>query len=253
MEFTDKDIEQLENFWKGNISEADRLALENRFETDLNFRKKADELRLFTEGLKVLKEREMRKHIKDINTKLPPFDPPSSTNWLKIGIVALAIALAAFAVWFFMIREEEQPLSPMVAAYFEPYPALGITRGEDDKNIKTEALRTYAVGDFKKAIPLLHKAFDIERDSSLLFYESIALIGSGQSEQAKAILKNLKGTDALQFDSIEWYLALAYLETKDKENALNLLKKLADTDPSRFLSEGVYQTKAKELLEKVKK
>ncbi len=246
MELTDKDIEQLEDFWKGNISEADRLALENRFETDPDFRQKAGELKLFTEGLKVLKERKMRQHIKDINTKLPPFDPPSFTNWLKIGIVALAIALAAFTVWFFTIREEVQPLSPMVAAYFEPYPALGITRGEDDKNIKTEALRTYAVGDFKKAIPLLQRAFIAEKDTMLLFYESIALIGNGQSEQAKTILKNLKGSEALQLDSIEWYLALAYLETKDKENALNLLKKLADT-------EGVYQTKAKELLEKVKK
>ena len=245
MELTDKDIEQLEDFWKGTISEADRLALENRFETDLDFRKKAGELKLFTEGLRVLKEREMRQHIKDINTKLPPFDPPSSTNWLKIGIVALAIALAAFAVWFFMIREEELPLSPMVAAYFEPYPALGITRGEDDKNIKTEALRTYAVGDFKKAIPLLQRAFIVEKDTMLLFYRSIAFIGRGQPSNAVIILEGLHTSKTVPTDLVEWYLALAYIEVDEKEKALLLLKKVSNT-------EGGNQAKAIELIDKIK-
>ncbi len=244
MEFTDKDIVQLENFWKGNISEADRLALENRFETDLEFRKKAGELKLFTEGLKVLKEREMRKHIKDINTKLPPFDPPSSTNWLKIGIVALAIALAAFAVWFFTIREEVQPLSPMVAAYFEPFEPLGFKMGEDSNQRLKEALSMYAEKKYDKAIPLLQNSFIETKDSMPLFYKAVSLLAVGKSSEGQSVFEQMQYSSSYPIfrDASQWYLALTYVDTQQNEKAANIL---------RGITKGGYKSKADDLLKKL--
>ena len=133
----------------------------------------------------------------------------------------------------------------MVAEVFEPYPALGITKGEDEKTVRLEALKRYATKDYSHAIPLLEKAFAVENDSFLLFYKGIALIGSGESAQAVSSLTVLQTSSVVPAELVNWYLALAYVESGQKEEALILLKKVANT-------EGVNREKAAGLLGRLK-
>ncbi len=245
MELTDKDIEQLTALWEGSLSDNDRRDLENRLQTDAGFRKNAQEMHLYTEGLTVIRQRQMRQRLQDLDATLPPLDPPSSTNWLKMILVALVVALAAFGIWRYMAKEDEPVLSGPVAAVFEPYPALGITMGDDDKTIRLEALKMYAKKDYQNAIPLLNKAFDIEKDSLLLFYKGIAYIGNGESLKAIPVFESLQTSTTLPIDTVEWFLALAYFETNQKEKATILLKNVANTEG------GKYKAKANELIEKM--
>jgi tetratricopeptide (TPR) repeat protein len=245
MELTDKDIQQIEAYWQEQLSETERLAFENRLESDLVFRQEAIKMHLITEGLDVLKKRQLRQRLQELDATLPPIDPPNSMGWLKIVLVVLALALATFSVWYFMIRAEKSKISGPIAAVFEPYPALGITMGDDEKTVRLEALKKYAKKDYKNAIPLLDKAFAVEKDSLLLFYKGIAHIGDGESSKAIPLLENLKTSSLMSPDTVEWFLALAYLETNQKDKATIILKKVANTEG------GKYQAKATELIQKM--
>jgi tetratricopeptide (TPR) repeat protein len=203
-------------------------------------------MHLYTEGLTVIRQRQMRQRLQDLDATLPPLDPPNSTNWLKIILVALVVALAAFGVWRYLTKEDEPIISGPIAAVFEPYPALGITMGEDDKTIRLEALKMYAKKDYKNAIPLLEKAFTVEKDSLLLFYKGISYIGNGESLKAIPVFESLQTSTTLPIDTVEWFLALAYFETNQKEKAVILLKNVANTEG------GKYQAKAAELILKMK-
>jgi tetratricopeptide (TPR) repeat protein len=246
MILTDKDIENLDNYWHNQLSKTDRLTIENRLKTDADFRQAAEEMRLITEGLEIVRLRKMKARLVGLEATLPAIDLPSPTNWLKIALVALVLALATFAVWYFGMREKPKAKVPdEIIAYFEPYPALGIKMGAEKVSIKEEALRTYGTNDFKQAIPLLQKAFEVGKDSMLLFYRSISLIAMNQPKEAIASLDGLQTSEIVPIESVKWYLALAYIENKQNEKAVPLLKIIANT-------EGGDKQKAVELLKKIK-
>ena len=250
MALTDKDIEQLEAYWQNTLSAENRLALENRLETDSEFRKEADNIRLLSTGLAVIKHREMRQFLKDVDSEMPPFNPNPPIQWVKIGLVALAIALAAFAVWYIFARpkEETSKLSPVIVAYFVPYPALGFKRSPGSADFRKEAILAYSKKSYNKAIPLFQKAFDLEKDSLLLFYQGIAYLGDGQAASAQPIFTDFQASESIPKQYVIWYLALSYIEMGQTEKALPLLQKVADT-------EGYSDNKnrAVELLKKLKK
>ena len=244
MELTTKDIEQLEAFWKGNLSEGDRSAVQNRLDTDVLFYQEAAKMHLITEGLEVVKQRETIKRLKAIDATLPPIDPPHSMGWLKILIVALVIALAAFGVWYFMIKEEKPEVAAPIAAYFEPYPALGIRMGDSPDELKKDALVLYAQKEYSKAIPLLNDSFKATQDSILLFYIGVSHLALGQSSEAQAIFEQLQNTESVPQEATLWYLALSYMATKQYEKAKAILKNIQSDK---------YKAKVQKLLEEISK
>jgi tetratricopeptide (TPR) repeat protein len=257
MNLTEKEIAQLEAYQMGLLSESEQQQIKLRLDSDTDFEMEANSYLALFATLETVGDKNTKTFLKDIDKTMPPLknntENPLNTEGggiggIKLFLVALAIALAAIAVWYFALRKpeiEKPKLSPLIAMYFAPYPALGITRGVGDENIKKEALTTYAVNDFKHAIPLLEKAFAVEKDSILLFYKGIAHIGVGEFAQSIALLEPMQSSETLPFESVTWYLALAYLESNQKEKALVLLQKCADT-------EGEYREKAIALRAEIK-
>jgi tetratricopeptide (TPR) repeat protein len=244
MELTDNDLELIESYFNQSLSDTDKTAFENRLKTDADFKKAALEYQATVAVLNTVREKGKKAFLKEVNATMPPIMVPvSRPNFRMWAAAATVLVFISIGIWLFKSDDNSRKLTPLAAEYFEPYPALGITRGDDAKDVSTEALRTYAVNDFKQAIPLLEKSFQLNKDSIFLFYKSIAYLGNGQAAEAALILNSLQTSDKVPIESVEWYLALAYIDLKQRENALILLKKAANT-------EGGYQSKAKELLRK---
>ena len=119
------------------------------------------------------------------------------------------------------------------------------SKSQSLEELNKEVIELYKLGDYQNAIPLLNKAFDIEKDSLLLFYKGIAYIGNGESLKAIPVFESLQTSTTLPIDTVEWFLALAYFETNQKEKATILLKNVANTEG------GKYKAKANELIEKM--
>jgi tetratricopeptide (TPR) repeat protein len=246
MELTDNDLILINNYFNQMLAETDANAFEKRLKTDAAFSKAVNEYQATAAILNTVREREQKAFLSAINATIPPFEmekPVRRLNYRWWAMAATGLVLISVGLWFFR-GNTEGSLKSVAKDYFEPYPALGITRGDEAKDVTNDALRTYAVNDFKQAIPLLEKSFQLNKDSVFLFYKSIAYLGNGQSAEAAPILNSLQNSDKVPIESVEWYLALAYIDLKQKEKALILLKKAANT-------EGGYQTKAKELLGKL--
>ena len=244
MELTHQDIEKLEAFWEGNLSEADRLAVQNRLDSDVLFYQEAAKMHLITEGLEVVKLRQSSQRLKALDATLPPIDPPTSMGWLTILIVALVLALAAFGFWHFMIKEEQPEVAAPIAAYFEPYPALGITMGDSPNERKKDAMVLYAQKKYAQALPLLNDSFKETQDSMLLFYAGIAHLAIGQSSEAQSLFEQLQNTETVPKEASEWYLALSYTATQQYDKAKAVLKNNQSDK---------YKEKVQKLLEEISK
>ena len=248
MILSDKDIENLDSYWHNKLSKTDRLAMDNRLKMDADFKRVADEMRLITEGLEVVRLRKMKAHLATIEATLPEIDLTEETPvvWLNPrwwAVAATGLVLITAGMWFFR-ENTEGGLKSVAKDYFEAYPALGISRGNDDGDIADDALRTYAVNDFQKAIPLLQKSFQFKKDSIYLLYMGVSYLGMGKASEAEKILSTLQSSEKMPIESIMWYLALAYIELGQKEKAMILLRKTANT-------EGAYKVSAHELIKKM--
>jgi tetratricopeptide (TPR) repeat protein len=229
MELTLRDIEQLENYWQNNLSEMEKLALEKRLETDPDFRQEADKIHLLTEGLAVVRQRQQRARFDALDATLPEIKPSDSMGWLKFLLAALVLAIAAFSVWFFMFKKEEKrfvkpKISEPIAAYFEPYPALGITMGETKNERKKDAMILYAQKEYATAIPLLNDSFKETQDSMLLFYVGIAHLAMGESAEAQGLFDKLQTNQNVPQEAVQWYLALSFVALKQYDKAMPILK-----------------------------
>ncbi len=249
MNFTPKDVEQLEAYWQNNLSGMEKLALENRLATDVAFRQEADKMHLLTEGLAVVKQRQQRVRLDALDATLPDVKASKSINWLKLLLAALVLTIAAFSVWFFILKKEEKrfvkpTISEPVAAYFEPYPALGITMGETKNERKKDAMVLYAQKEYAKAIPLLNDSFKETQDSMLLFYVGIAHLAVGESTEAQVIFDKLQTNQNVPQEAVQWYLALSFIELKQYDKAVPILK---NTQSDK------YKNKAIKLLETIGK
>ncbi len=249
MELTPKDIERLENYWQNNVSEMDKLALEKRLATDAEFRQEADKIHLLTEGLAVVRKRQQRARFETLDATLPEIKPSASMRWLKFLLAALVLTIAAFSVWFFMFKKEEKrfvkpKISEPIAAYFEPYPALGITMGETTNERRKDAMIVYAQKEYASAIPLLNDSFKETQDSMLLFYVGIAHLAVGESGEAQSVFEQLQNTTSVPQEATQWYLALSYTATKQYDKATELLKNNKSEK---------YKDKAQKLLEEISK
>jgi tetratricopeptide (TPR) repeat protein len=243
MELSEKDMALLDAYKSGILSLDDKKSLEKRFQDDSAFKIEAHNYWAMMAALDGVGDWRTEQFLKDIDKTMPPYAPPSSLNWGIISLIVLGLLLSALGIWYFYIKEPPKPqLKPIVAAHFQPLDAYGILKGEE--NVKTNALSVYALNHFEKAIPLLQKAFDIEKDSLLLLYQGISYIGNGESEKALPVLNSLKASDALPEEFIVWYMALAYIEMGEEKKALPLLEKVAVT-------EGENKGKAIEILKKL--
>jgi predicted Zn-dependent protease len=245
------DANLIERYFDGLLNATEMSDFKQRLVTDTDFKALFDTYQDAINAIHLAGQDEITALLKAEQAKLKASQAPTPLKKaekkpfiLRGWLAAASIAMFALAAYWFVFREKPVQLSPLVAAYFKPYPAIGITRGGDEQNIRLEALKTYAGNDYKHAIPLLQKAFDVEQDSLLLLYKSIAHIGNGEATQAQPILESLQNHTSLT-ETAQWYLALAYIESKNKEKALPLLQ-------NTLSAEGSYQQAAQELLEKIK-
>jgi tetratricopeptide (TPR) repeat protein len=244
MTLSDNDLAAIDGYFKQSLSDKDKQAFEHRLATEPAFRQAVQEYQAVVAVVNTVQEREQKARLSQIDATMPPFETPVRRLNYWWAAAASALVLVGGSLWLMNRDHDMIQLKAPVTDYFEPFPALGITQGNEAKEMRNVALRTYAVSDFKKAIPLLEQSFQMQADSLLLFYKGLALLGNGQAVQAEQVLKTLHPSENVPKETIDWYLALTYVQLENRDKAIILLKKVANT-------EGGYQTKAKELLAKL--
>ena len=240
MELNAKDIALLEAYWKAELAGQERNALENRLNTDADFREAANELQRLQKGLRDIQRRQWKDQLAQFEQKAPALERTKPAWWKKWWVLLIGISLlSVLAIW--LLSKERKPQlnenQAIAQAAFDHFPYYGATLGTSPQ----EAIRLYEEDhDYVKAEQAMQKLFQETQDSTYLLYAAIAAVGSNQSGKAVPILEKLAKSSRFETirANVEWYLALGYLEFGELEKAKTLLLTIKNA-PNTKLSNKV--------------
>lgn len=246
MKNNEYEIDIIELYLKGELSEDERLAIAERIATDSDF---AAEVALVKDTLKTvnvgenLRVRELFENIaaevKDEKTTIPlepptvSHTPPAVSNppffkWVAIGVgVALLLALAAY----FVDKANKATPADLYAQYYEVYPSPSVARGNVDINTMwVEGIEFYENGEYLKAVvnwESIIEENDGEGNYLTYFYIGMALLENGNAADAIPYLQKVLISDNDYRQQAEWYLVMAYLKTGEGGLAILQLQQIA--------------------------
>lgn len=239
------DIDLIEHYLDGSLSETERLAFEERVNNEVELRAQVEEMKVIREGIVRASRKEVLKSLQALEATLPAVEAPVIPLWRNTWLqVAAGISLLAVCAYLLWPRTQES--AQLFAEYFEPYPniIMPTVRGvvENDSTVKAQAYRAYDQQNYAEAIRLFEAVQ--QKDEGVLLYLGNSYLASGQPEKALPLLeKVLNNYDAFD-EQAEWYVAVSYLKLEERDKAREALKKVVARESS-------YKSKAQLILEKL--
>ncbi|MDN5201831.1 hypothetical protein QQ008_10670 [Fulvivirgaceae bacterium BMA10] len=220
-----EELENIEKYLSGTLNEEERKAFESRLESDTDFAKSVEALRLAMEGIHNFGLRQELKEIgAEMNEELLSFKRKNPKRvWLFIGGVAATLTIL-IAVLHYL--SQTSSTTQLFQSYFQPYPNLITTRSSDQSDIK-EAFQNYSHQNFKEALKGFESAvLERNRNDTLLFYAGVSALADGTHEKAIDYLSALSEIKSEFNQQGNWYLALAYVLGDDIEEARQILNRI---------------------------
>lgn len=245
MEQEEKNIELIESYLAGTLSERERADFEKRCAENKDFAAEVEDYSLimkeinssqahvFTQKLKTWED-----EIAERETRVIPL-----RRILSIAATFLIVVLAGgyMASQYFNSQNSEE----LFTAYFKPYQDV-ISQRSNDADPLQQGMDLYNQGDYANAIPHLKSFLDshpAQRDVKC--YLGISLLASDQTIEAKKVFEELVPHEPDLFTEIaEWNLALAHLKLDEKD----LLKRSLEGIIAQ--PDHLYKTQAESLYSK---
>lgn len=154
-------------------------------------------------------------------------------NW---QLIAASIIFLLGLSWYFLLFESKNEYQLLAEKYNEPYPAFGITKGNNEnlQKIQTKGLLFYTEKKYQKAIPFLKKSLLSDKYNENYLYLSICYLETNQLDSAYTYLQNTPIFLPVLTDAAKWYLAIFYLKKEEISNCLSVLTTLAQSDALEF-------------------
>jgi tetratricopeptide (TPR) repeat protein len=234
-----KNSKLIDMYFSNNLSEGELLEFQELYKNNPEFKQEVD----FLNDLKLVSEKEddaeFKKQLETYESAFSDNQKNPFAKWLKPLTAVAALLVIALSINFIFNNEINE--DQLFTTYFEPSKnvSVPIVRAEDSETIENKAFITYSEANYKQAIPLFKNAFNITKNSELLFYEGNALLALGQTEKAiEKFEEHLNYSDVLVNRS-HWYLALAYLKSENIEKAKLELTALINSEETFKKEESI--------------
>jgi tetratricopeptide (TPR) repeat protein len=228
----------IEQYLLGETSTEQRLAFENKMETNRTWAAKVNEVKLLLAGIETasLKERLDSYHI-NIKKNHPEKGGGKIISMRRKLMVAASVALlAAVSVWLFTIKGNKY--ENLYAAYFKPDPGLMSAMGTSDNYFFNKAMLDYKTGDYKKAINEWSKLkAGMPQNDTLNYFLGAAQLADGNSTTAITLLQSIASDASKPFyKDACWYTGLALLKQGKANEAIPYLEKAGRPESSELIS-----------------
>jgi len=234
MELNDHDLNILEAYRSGALSESDRAAFEQRMEVSPEFKQAVDQIRSLENTLEHLRGERLRVFLRE---KRDRYNRRQRLRRWMLGLAALLVI--SVGVWIVLkdspsssiqnpapdstpVRDTvtaESPLNRIATARFKHYPAPN-SMSPEAKQPQDSGIEAYKQKHYAVAIPLLEQEYRDSGDKQLLFFLGIACVADEQGAKAVAALEACRKEQLVPQQENDWYLLLAYLRAGDKAQAL---------------------------------
>ena len=244
----EKDIEYIDHFLNGSLSEAETAVFRQRLAADKEFAQLYEDLKYIQKGLQRAALEKAWETIQKAEAGAAGAEEerPVSFSWKLWLPVAASLAILLVAAWFFLMKAPEEEV--LFAQYFEVYPNVEApiyrdsSSAHDSLTTQDLAFRKYAADDFEGAIQLFESIES--KDEGTRFYLGISYLANGEAEEAANVLLELRDEAAKYKTQAEWFLALAFIKDGKVEQAKEVLEVLA-------VSGTAYEKRSKELLDQL--
>lgn len=240
MNWNDQDLELIESFLDGSISESQMKVFNEKlknpdFKKEVEFQRNSLETIISFEKTKAKNELKTMLDESNIHLKVPKYN----TRIVYTGLAFLLLALASYFIFYG--DKSSDPQTVFAEAYI-PFPADNEQRdfGNNTVELQRDANSLYASGEYALAVlkfeELISLDMNIARNRLFLANSYISI---DQENKAIEILNSIKvNDDKLFVDHVDWYLLMAYLKKGDLAAIENQILKITGDKTHYYTSEA---------------
>ena len=236
MNHSEADIAMVEKYFDSELNDAELQNFTMRMENDENFKALVEQEKVLIAAIRYEGAVSSLKYLEDLESKLQKETPihlgSTSGKWYFYAAAAVAGIIVVVAILMNSFKDRPDEL---FQAYFTPYPNMfePTTRSSQTVSSKRiEAFQAYEQGDYQKAATLFKDLLKDNKEAGmiLLLGNSNLILGNVDEAKENFIALN-KDFDELDMQA-KWYLSLCYLKAGETEKARAILKELGDTEIS---------------------
>lgn len=239
-----KDIEIINRYLDGILSDSEKKSVEKRLGTDTSFQKTFEEVNEAILAVQLAAEDRVKAILREEQSKFSvkkviQLEKTTSKPFILRGwLAAASVAILAIAGYWFFIKDANN--NEEFAFMHKPNIWIKVERdtntallekqrviaqyGEVNGEKLLEGISLYQNEIFDKAAQVL-LSINLQNDT-LSLYQANALIKANDVPQAIRILEKISKQSPSK-DEKNWYLAMAYLQTKDIDKAKEILTDLS--------------------------
>ncbi|HQV34938.1 MAG: hypothetical protein KA215_02090 [Flavobacterium sp.] len=216
----------LNKYFEQRLSEEEKVLFDSLLQNDSEFAKEVAYQKNVKKAI-TLNEREALKQTLQSFENTKKENRNNSQFWYIAGVFLLFFGGLA---WFQFTKDSPEQL---YQEYYQSYPNVvaPTVRGDNERNLKSDAFYEYDSGNYEKSLYLFSKIYKEEAVDYALFYQAMSLMELKRYEDAIALFDQFKTDDNNAFSPfVKWYKALSYLKLNEKEKAVLLLQELAEEE-----------------------
>lgn len=211
-----KDIELIEDWRKGTLSDQELTAFEERYARDEDFRRKAEDYSRIMSEIRLYGQQGFMDKLRQWDTEIAGEKKPKVIPLRRYLSIAAAILVILIPVGYLLLSDmfpaDHQEL---YTSYFHPYDDV-ISERSGDSGLLEKGLSAYNLGNYNQAVTWLGGYLEENPGQyDAATYLAISHLALGETDKASAILSDVsKNSSGLFREVSEWYLALAYLKSE---------------------------------------
>ena len=229
-----EELELIERFWQRQfVSAAEQTKLDERYAHDPEWWEKAEWVRL---SVVAIQETALEETLDDFHQYIKQEKPVRQMRWLQWAVAASIVGIITWGVSYFLVKSPEEKL---FAQHYKPDPGLPTLMGVSEHYDFENAMVSYKMGDYPKAIAGWQQLLkENPGNDTLHYFIGSAYLAKGQPESAISNLNQILSVPQSVFLSdAHWYLSLAWLRENNKDEALKALQKTDHPNKERLLKE----------------
>lgn len=264
MSTSEKDIDLIDGYIKGQLDSTDKKSFEDRLRNEVDFATLFQEVKLAKEAIRRKAMKNNFEVLQSLEQTLPaiaianndkkPIRKQHHLGFFKKWSVAAGFLFFVVGASFFFLNKNISS-EEIYQQYFHIYPNMETERGlinmantrtPGSNNPEKNAFTFYDAQNFSAAIKAFKVLINVDPKPKYYFFLANALMANNQYKEAIEILQTQKNTPSEYQIRIQWYLNLAYLKTGDTDSAKSMLQIITTSDaPS-------YREKATAILNELK-
>ncbi len=241
------DMERIDRFIDGTLTEEEREQFEAMMQTDPELKAEVELHRDIKVGAQAYFDQELKDKLAAVDED-PSFRSAEGNQvsfrlWRTLGVAASVVLLVGLAYIF--LNPSTNP-EELYLSYYQPYPNIVNPLERSQNNLPDDGMSNYEQGNYQKAVEVFDQELSGNPQSDFrLFYQALSFLEIGEAEKAIGNLQQLQGSVSSDlYLPAQWYLALAHLKNADTQAAKAQLLKLIQNG-------GDYQSRARELADEL--